>query len=234
MTATTKMKSINFTSLMGNALHQGRKTQTRRVINPQPVFDGRFWNLFGAGWSDGINSLPCVPGHSLSTRNPYGQPGDRLWVREPCWMWGDWRKDGKTPTGLDKYWFEPIGKKVVFEKPAALGIKGQGNGWFWRNPRFMPRWASRHTIEITGIRVERLQEITDADAINEGFPLPEGMPAKITTREIDGKVRREMGTVHDFKAVDGFRRLWEAINGKRGYAWDANPWLWLIHFKVVS
>lgn len=233
MSTATKMKSINFTSLMGNTLHQGRKTQTRRILKKQPHAGHLGFMMLGPGLATLCG--PDYPdGADDEIQCPYGVPGTRLWVREPCWMWGDWRKDGKTPTGLDKYWFEPIGKKVVFEKPAALGIKGQGPGWFWRNPRFMPRWASRHTIEITEIRVERLQEITDADAINEGFPLPEGMPAKIITKEIDGNVRREMGTIHDFKAVDGFRRLWEAINGKRGYAWDANPWLWVIHFRVTT
>ena len=127
---------------------------------------------------------------------PYGKPGDRLWVRE---TWHDassslhscalYRADG-----IDLHWDK------------------------WTPSIHMPRWASRITLEITSVRVERLQEISEADAQAEGW-----------TR------RPEVSTdpqVHKEAARDWFMDLWESINGPG--SWDANPWVWVIEFKRLA
>ena len=84
----------------------------------------------------------------------------------------------------------------------------------WRTPLFMPRWASRITLEITGLRVERLQDITEEDAVTEGLP-PREQTGFDTARY-------------------RYHILWDSLNAKRGYAWDSNPWVWVIEFKRLS
>ena len=126
----------------------------------------------------------------ILNKSPYGIPGDRLWVRE-------------TWTGAD----DPAHKHAVHYR--ADGERACR----WRPSILMPRWASRITLEVTGIRIERLCDITERDALAEGCVG-------------DGHV-----TV-DARAA--FKLLWGSLNAKRGYGWDANPWVWVIHFKRIG
>ena len=229
----TKERPILFSGPMVKAILSGKKTMTRRVVNPQPVFDGKFWRLYGAGWSAGADSVPCVQGHSLATRNPYGQVGDRLWVRETF---------APIPADRPAGYFtnrDLIGKNYWYRATDSMPTWG---GKWWKPSIFMPKEASRITLEITSISIERLQEITGEDAIAEGF-----------------------------ESVEEFRKLWDSINAKRGvcktckghgvvlawsgsveggslardakdcpdcegretgYRWDNNPWAWVVEFKT--
>lgn len=152
---TVKERPILFAAPMVLALLAGRKTQTRRMVKPQPVWVGEPMNLPDSDqWCDGCNS-PII-------RCPYGQSGDRLWVRETL---------------------------------AA------------------PRWASRITLEITGVWVERLAEITEWDAYAEGIS-----KSKTT----------------DPNPCASYRAMWDSLNCPPGFRWQDNPWVWKICFKVLA
>ncbi len=121
-----KERPILFSGPMVRVILEGRKTVTRRAMKPQPVLDGHFWTYGGAGWSDRINSLTPVAGHSLAARCPYGQPGDRLWVREAwaCTLVAQ----------------APGEEWVVYRE----GDNRTDYGGPWKPSIHMPRWASPH------------------------------------------------------------------------------------------
>lgn len=187
-------RPILFSGTMVRAILEGKKTQTRRVIKPQPDDDC----LNDGGWP--ITLEQC----------PYGVTGDRLWAREKWCM----------TVGQPLSEQEPIRYAADFD-PASRGP--------WRPSIHMPRWASRITLEITDIRVQRVQEISEDDAKNEGL-----------RRVTDGlytywrKDEWTKGPAGFSSAVGAFRDLWDSINAKRGHVWDANPWVWAITFKVVK
>jgi len=193
-----KERPILFSGPMVQAILDGRKTMTRRVCKYQPSVSvrkaGSMWGIKGgdALWHFGHKIVSC----------PYGQPGDRLWVRETfgvCTFCGKVGAYRATPTGEcgDACW----ACNRTIEK--------------WKPPIFMPRWASRITLEITAVRVERLKDITVEDAQAEG----------VTPLGVEGDGRR-------WRAA--FRELWDSLNLKRGYGWDANPWVWVLSFKRVK
>ncbi len=191
-------RPILFNDQMVRAILDGRKTVTRRVMKPQPVLDGHFWTYGGAGWSDRINSLTPVAGHSLAARCPYGQPGDRLWVREAwaCTLVAQ----------------APGEEWVVYRE----GDNRTDYGGPWKPSIHMPRWASRILLELTAVRVERLQDISEEQARAEGYP-----------------AERECETGGSgLDAWLWFRSLWGEINGPE--AFTANPWVWVIEFKRVT
>jgi hypothetical protein len=201
-----KERPILFSGEMVRAILAGRKTQTRRVV------DRDLWDQLEDGRrsedqrieTDGtpMGGLPAV------RFCPYGGPGDNLRVKEACWIWGAWRKNGVTKTGRQRWRFYEIDpRRVVYEKPEATAKRGGGEGWIYRHSRYMPRWAARITLSLTAVRVERLQEITEADAKAEGINGYDGF---------------------------GFRQLWDSINAERGYGWDVNPWVWVLTFSQVT
>ena len=119
---------------------------------------------------------------------PYGEPGENLWLRE-TFQW-----DG---VGTDVVY------RADFDDETAKSIV-EGSGDRWRPSIYMPRWASRILLDVTDVRVERLQDISESDAMSEGVA-----------------------------SLDEFKCLWDAINGKRGYSWDSNPWVWVVSFRRV-
>jgi hypothetical protein len=182
---TTKERPILFSGPMVRAILEGRKTQTRRIIKPQPTV---FWN-------DGRQpvNLPYDRDNDRLIRCPYGKPEDRLWVRETHCKYGSgyiYRADYGTHT------------------PISDGVGGP-----WKPSIHMPRVYSRITLEITGVRVERLQDITKADAMAAG--VSSDMP--IVWQSGDDTPRGMFG------------ELWESINGPD--SWAANPWVWLVEFR---
>ena len=203
-----KERPILFSAPMVRALLAGTKTQTRRVCKPQPIADARFV---------GGHYLPATkrnPGQEISVEAPYvhiacpyGQRGDRLWVRET------WRRDIDKIDGarLVQYRADDAiveAPRTYFDLPSA--------GWI---PSIhMPRWASRITLEVTGVRVERLQEISEADAIAEGVNVHP---------DHHGKPRTSI-----YSPVQAYRDLWESINGPG--SWEANPLVWVVEFKRVE
>lgn len=136
-----------------------------------------------------------------SARPNYGQPADRLWVRE---SWGSSHMQYMPNLSC---WYYADG-----EPPFATGP-----AWRKRSPIHMPRWASRITLEITDVRVQRVQDISDEDAKSEGVTLPEN-----TVTHYEGMWR------------DAFWWRWDRLNAERGYPWQSNPWVWAITFQVMQ
>jgi hypothetical protein len=207
-----KERPILFTTEMVRAYLAGKKTQTRRVIKPQPF-----------GWAEHIEPYPCdkLPGYGqpgdwlqaseyyhkacgLGCKCPYGNPGDVLWWRE---TWASHSMmSGIKPSELPK-----VGPFFYRADPEI----NESHYW-WRPSIFMPRWASRIQTPIVSVRVERVQEITEKDARTEGVP-------GIATHEPYPRQYR-----------DSFEVLWNVINAKRGYSWESNPWVWVIEFSRLQ
>lgn len=189
-----KERPILFSAAMVRALLAGTKTQTRRIAKGDPFF----YN---------------------PPRGPYGQPGDRLRVKESAWMWCERRPNGNTKTGRQKWLYVPMrGAPIHYaadhsKKPGIDVVSPEtGNQWGWRLKigRFLPAWASRITLEITGVRVERLQDISREDAAAEGWN-----PA-----------------VDVCSPLIWYAALWESINGPG--SWALNPWVWVIEFRRAA
>lgn len=196
-----KERPILFSGDMVRAILDGRKTQTRRVVKPQPK--NKIYHLEPFG---GITFNPGMwTDNEMFYQSKYGISGDRLWVRE-AWrvarIYND-RPPRDVPSGAS-IWYESEGDAPYYFDDGR-----------YRHARFMPRWASRILLEITDVRVERVQEITRADAIAEGC------------------VQR-----HDnggwFSPEVEFVELWDSINAAIGFGWDANPWVWVISFRRVT
>lgn len=193
---------ILFSGPMVRALLDGRKTQTRRVMkHPEyygcPTGDCPHWKQTECNEAMQVNAVPDCP---------YGKPGDLLWVRE-TWCNVDDRQFGGAVwvdyKATPRYSAEmPAGWENEPDSVEALS---------WKPSIHMPRWASRLTLEITGVRVERLQDISEADAMAEGDP-KQGLIASENTHR------------------DWYQSLWESINGHG--SWDANPWVWVLEFRV--
>lgn len=144
---------------------------------------------------------------------PYGKPGDRLWVRE---SYKDWS------SGTNRISYRADYTKDDEDMELEVG----GVTPKWRPSIFMPRWASRITLEITGIKVERLQEISEEEARREGIEPFFGCAGTQL-----GWKSNKFG--HYPLAVDAFKELWGSINGKK-YPWSSNPWVFVIEFSKVD
>lgn len=207
-------RPILFSGAMVRAILAGRKAQTRRVIRPQPPH--------GVGRYPSDSALRC----------PYGEPGDLLWIRET------WAPLGDKLTKV-------IGRPRVFRADADLVRDDSGDrvGWWlgetflegserpfrWRPSLKMPRWASRITLEVTEVRVQRLQEITEEDAIAEGI---EELDGEIDEVALCAQAASMGACAEDARAW--FATLWQQINGKRpGCSWGDNPWVWAVSFRRV-
>jgi len=209
-------KPILFTGDMVKAVLDGRKTQTRRVVKrgvrveyAEPVIDdgtGAFYHL-------GDDEIKC----------PYGQPGDRLWVRE-TWQIAHIYVDPETGYGEDG---EIYPGRIPAEHPGkpwdVVYAANMDDMTMCPEDRFirryrpsihMPRWASRINLTVTDVRVERVQEISSRDAWAEGCrckclsPVPQCAGNAVA-----------------------FQSIWDSINLKRGYGWDVNPWAWVVTFE---
>jgi hypothetical protein len=198
---------IIFSTDMVKAILEGRKTMTRRVIKPQP-------HIPILAHSVAIAELS----RDLLKRCPYGQVSDRLWVRE-TWATNDFFT-GISSNDLKELYYEQKGVQLFYRADCDPWHTKHGFTVRWRPSIFMPRWASRITLEITELRVERLQEITDRDCEREGLDNPCGYYCDEAVGHVD-----HQGTINNFA------KLWDKLNAKRGYGWDTNPWVWVISFK---
>lgn len=205
-----KERPILFSGEMVKAILNGRKTQTRRVISPQPP-EGYKWtgwilsttgsnsDVGKAQWNFGDTTMINLirrPSHKV--RCLFGAIGDRLWVRET--------------------WYQITNKD--FSKGQIIyrtdGWEREDKGFMgWKPSIHMPRWASRITLEITGIRAERVQNISEDDCWHEGISL-----ARVPTNTVGYR--------------DIYQELWDSLNAKRGYSWESNPWVWVIEFKRID
>lgn len=188
-------RPIIFSGEMVRAILEGRKTQTRRVVKPQPPLDE--WGVSKPWQTDAFE----VNGRDY--RCPYGLPGDRLWVREtfsPDYF------DAQSRHAYRADWTLESGEFVPEPK--------------WTPSIHMPRWASRITLEVTDVRVERVQDISNSDIYAEGILPPD--PDEPGPYDPDEGAR------------SAFKDLWWSINAKRGYGWEKNPWVWVVEFKRVE
>jgi hypothetical protein len=202
-----KERPILFSTPMIQAILDARKTQVRQVVKNQ--YENQLV-LVGKKWQHPIGKLWEV----ANIKCPYGQVGDRLWVRET------WHK---SPYGIiykadwERNWGDDNTKTIALDKDGEKVYVIDK----WKPSIYMPRSACRILLEITDIRVERLQDISEKDAIAEGVnqstcPI---MPLGNSASVVDW--------------IAGFRLLWDSINAKK-HPWASNPWVWVVEFKPVS
>ncbi|MCZ2897339.1 hypothetical protein MTR01_25285 [Burkholderia thailandensis] len=232
-----KERPILFSGPMVRAILDGRKTQTRRIAVPKRSgidfigggpMDGPDWNdptcwgfeapNTGLWWAlrgdEQCYQLPC----------PYGRPGDRMWVRETHdvnRLGSETFPDGRQRLYAGIAYQADDGRHEVditdSQCRAIEAKKWRG----WTPSIHMPRWASRITLEVTGVRVERLQDISEVDAISEGIDkTAAGFWSTYGQCDVDGTYSPRLS----------YQCLWDSLNAARGFGWDANPWVWVVEF----
>lgn len=192
-------RPILFSGPMVRAILEGRKTQTRRLTNWERAVEERALTVMAERFAAGEANARC----------PYGVPGDRLWVRE---------------TWMTDYESDRLLKKPQFVRYRATDDRASTDGMGWRPSIFMPRWACRLVLEVTAVRVERLQEIGETDAKAEGVEFQDD--AKEIGR---GWYSHDRSCLFDTAAI-AYRDLWDSLNAKRA-PWASNPWVWVIEFR---
>lgn len=181
-----KERPILFSGKMVRSLLAGTKTQTRRIVK-----DTGFYAI-NASVHGAVTAARELK--ALATQCPHGMPGDRLWVKET------WAHNYRAPLGASD------------RRPYVLYRANGDDAEKWTPSIFMRRRSSRITLEITAVRVERLNDISADDAMAEGIDTLSGIP-----------------TVN---AISDYRALWESINGAG--SWAANPWVWVISFRRIE
>lgn len=200
-----KERPILFSAPMVRALLDGTKTQTRRVVKPvrgyehnnicRPDMAAEPWDVWWHGEYETVGVMQACP---------YGQPGNRLWVREAA---------------------AEISCRLTYRADTDDGAHCQVKRW---TPSIhMPRIWSRILLEVVSVRAERLNDISTADAKAEGVK-----PDKVRQIELFGANAQERAAVYRDAAVRPYEKLWESINGTG--SWDANPWVWVVEFKRVA
>lgn len=202
------------------------KTQTRRVMVQPDSYSLGYIMSYDKKYA--IQCGPDYPDDESDHRYcPHGVPGDRLWVREPwAYFGGDEDLYQKNTTAVA---YKATWAADQCEWPPFARHIGYIPGGRWRHAMFMPRWASRITMEITDIRVERVQEISEADAICEGCRADEDPYWRPTYSDPDSGGNPSARRSYEY--------LWDTINGKRNrgeYAWVKNPWVWVIDFRRLD
>ncbi|MDB5730715.1 MAG: phage-related protein [Variovorax sp.] len=234
-----KERPILFQGAMVRAILAGTKTQTRRAVKPQPPEEcGIHYMLGNESWLPAEKRGPlhhCWEAWggplyqnrpkkhlcgSHSVKCPYGAPGDRLWVRE---TWMDLQGTGieaRTPTTgkLTRYAY---GADTL---PGSYGDQCRKDlDLKWKPSIHMPRAVCRIVLEVTGVRVERLQAISEADALAEGIAYSE---------RFSGYCIGEAQHYHSADPRESYFSLWEAINGPGSV--QANPWVWVVEFRGIQ
>lgn len=234
--------------------HEGTKTQTRRLVNPQPLVDADGVHFLWASFTttghvhtfdrEGIDGQQWFADYyphenpyeeslkRTNYKNPcrYGVVGDRLWVRE-----NGWERPARTPKMLrdgadtwERFYFD-----ALLDAGEAEELKGYG---FKRRPSIhMPRWACRTVLEITNIRVERLQEISEEDAIAEGVTCLGGVNGTYDRDDFSGCWTNYSSTetaAYWNSPIDSYHSLWDSINGVG--SWMLNPWVWVLTVPKVG
>ena len=216
----SKERPILFSGQMVRAILDGRKTQTRRIVKPGK--DIKINALAGpytvVGYTGGFAAEMCLhwDTDAFLSLCPYGNPGDRLWVRERHAIWEReaWIEGGVTITPPERgvyYWADQ----------GAMHQVGR-----WSPSIHMPRWASRITLEVVSVRVERLQDISEEDAMVEGVEFVHG------PKDIECGYLSHDGSALLDTAKRAFYYLWESINGPG--SWERNDWVWVVEFKRIQ
>jgi hypothetical protein len=216
-----RVRPILFSAPMVRALLEGRKTQTRRAVKVRAKFAAPNEE------SKATAKVPC----------PYGKPGDRLWVRESFQPllaedveWKD--ADYETGEGYAVNYVATGGVQEFYDFSRDESFSDRVTPSI-----FMPRWASRLTLEITEVRVQRLQEISTEDAMAEGIVQTwgdfGGNPPDWALDSISAKFGAPGSHLYDNRSsIRNYEMLWNFINGAG--SWDANPWVWALTFKVLE
>lgn len=231
-----KERPILFSAPMVRAILDGSKTVTRRIISPQPQrVDEKRLNcaepgdppvvvtqLPGWEWKSTYAADERNFASALAWHSPYGRPGDRLWVKET-------HAKFHVGEGMDR----PVPECVAYRATCAddgsfdyVNTRGEVMGLTvtkWTPSIFMPRWASRVTLEVVSVRAERLHEVDEIGALAEG----------IEGKAVDGVLNGVPGKYITGSARDAFAEIWDAINGDRA-PWTSNPWVWVIEFKRLD
>lgn len=241
MIVTVKERPILFKGEMVKAILDGRKTQTRRVVKPQPdTGEGIYEPAMAPGVGKQINKWAIrVDGKLKEIKCPFGKVGDRLWVRETFVLEDtqDYHGEQEMPdegvpiqrheesSVCDSYWLIPHYRATEPDAQIQCYDQSEENwdrhGTKWTPSIYMPRWASRITLEITDIRVERLRVISEEDARAEGA---------VYTHTAEHKLG-DWVTGYEYRR--GFENLWNSINSKT-FPWESNPWVWVIKFNKVE
>lgn len=225
-------KPILFNGEMVRAILDGRKTQTRRVIKPQPFVCNGAYQFSHNKYTEEHHCYADIDQEGedqfiefLSSICPYGAVGDRLWVREAFSFFE------YTTTGRDVISYKADDGEKDFPNEPNL-FDGLKIHQFDKNypSIFLPRWASRITLEITNIRVERVQDTCKQDIIAEGVDFTEGEYYNL--KDSFGGPEDEFRGWMKKNLAQKFSQLWDSINEKRGYGWDKNPWVWVVEFKL--
>lgn len=214
-----------FKTDMVKTILNGSKTQTRRIAKVPNGYQI-------TGCADDLLLIDSLSNPNIKefVRCPYGNIGDVIWVKETYYALGRWVKDGISLKGRQKWRFEdktPIGNYGFMDSVPQNVIKrvSQDYGWYKRPSLFMPKIAARIKLEITGLRLERLQDITEEDAIAEGVE-------KSDCSEIVIRYKNYLNSYGSYSTPSySYRTLWEKINGKD--SWSLNPFVWVIEFKKL-
>ncbi|WP_025856114.1 hypothetical protein [Pseudomonas sp. CHM02] len=206
-----KERPILFSAPMVRAILEGRKTVTRRALKIQPRSKADIGS-YGLG-------QPFIRHPDVTKPNPecpHGRPGDRLWVRETCLI-NDFR-DGGVPEA------ERADCQIIYRADGTPDWEGEEELIRWRPSIHMPRWASRILLEITDVRVERLQDISEEQAKAEGVRL------YTDHAELGDWWHVEGIETYSADPRKSFELLWSSVGGD----WQANPWVWVVEFKRVT
>lgn len=240
------------------AILAGKKTQTRRVCKPQPVQDDGLWHVLYP-WGEGGHGIYETEADLREEYDPpilrhsrYGAPGDQLWVKETWRSPEDplvmgrvaYRADGRCGAwigdGAGGKFFLPHGWLLSSRTRGDHDIGGTYGsilyGDRWRSAIYMPRWASRLLLEVTSVRVERLQEITEADCLAEGVRHLPDLPSRHPYGQDDRWCYFDAKSTEECYGSPrhAFGALWNSVNAKRGYPWESNPLVIKICFRVLS
>lgn len=207
-----KERPILFSAEMVRAIIDGLKTQTRRIVKARGDFDVEDGVPYYRPYVFGVPEPVQVP-------SPYGAPGDRLWVRERAWFASG--LDFPTHTVADVKW--TVGYDATMDGDARRCARDLGARL--RPSIHTPRWASRITLDVVAVRVERLQDITGEDVIAEGIDAgPHRCSCEVCSRT------SALCTASASSLILEYAELWDRINAKRA-PWSSNPWVWVVTFE---
>jgi len=217
---------ILFSAPMVRATRDGRKSQTRRVVQRTAL--------------DWLQSAGFTPEYVAARENglsPYGYAGDRLWVKETFIAYGRWETRFNEKKGRDEWHFIDMTRECerayqyAADDPNVPLAENRGAlpGWHRQPSIFMPRAASRITLEVTDVRIERLNSISEADAIAEGIERHYSGWRPYTTMFYEADGVTPANYLRDPR--ESYRQLWDSLNAERGFGWQTNPWVWVVEFK---